>query len=768
MTIVETLLIPGVLALVAVTAYFVRRRWVSRLSRLNTMLLEIADEQPQSGRRLRVSKRDDELSRLERTVNRMFQVLDDKDRKLREREELFRNLAESVQESIIVHRENIIYVNPKTAQRRGLRQDDLLDRAALELLHPQYQELGKRLLMRALKGESPPSRTEMKMLDRDGNGYWAEVSSVLIEYQGQKAALTTAVDISHRKQIETALMREKERVQVTLESIGEGVITTDTAGLVDYMNGAAEQLVGIARERARGNKLVDLVALVDESDRKPLPDPVAAALAERRRVDLGRRALLVADTQEYSIELSVSPILDDREGLVGAVTVLHDVTELRGLARKMSYQASHDALTGLSNRREFEQQLKAALKSAHSGDATHVVCYLDLDRFKAVNDTCGHIAGDNMLREVAALIKDEVRDSDVVARLGGDVFGMLLVGCPLQKARQIAQDVCVAVRDYRFVWQDRIFDIGVSVGLIEIGRESGTVDDALSAADSACYVAKQKGRGRVHVYSARDEAVARHRGEIQWLQKLQHSLRDNRFELVAQPIVSLVGHVDEGPYCEVLLRLRDDNGQMILPSEFVRAAERYQLMPAIDRWVVQTAFSAISNGVLRLPEKRCCSINVSGQTLGDARFLEFVVDCIDRSGVQPGQVCFEVTEASMVSNLSHASRFIGVLHGMGCKFALDDFGSGLGSLANLRSLSLDYMKIDGSYTRGLERDQVNQAMVSAMLSLARTLGIKVIAEEVETREALEAVRAQGVQYAQGFAIGGPKPLPEKRQNNSAA
>ncbi len=396
------------------------------------------------------------------------------------------------------------------------------------------------------------------------------------------------------------------------------------------------------------------------------------------------------------------------------------------------------------------------------------MCYLDLDRFKAVNDTCGHIAGDNMLREVAALIKDEVRDSDVVARLGGDEFGMLLLGCPLQKARQIAEDVCVAVRDYRFVWQDRIFDIGVSVGLIEIGRESGTVDDALSAADSACYVAKQKGRGRVHVYSARDEAVARHRGEIQWLQKLQHSLRDNRFELVAQPIVSLVGHVDEGPYCEVLLRLRDDNGQMILPSEFVRAAERYQLMPAIDRWVVQTAFSAISSGVLRLPEKRCCSINVSGQTLGDVRFLEFVVDCIDRTGVQPGQVCFEVTEASMVSNLSHASRFIGVLHGMGCKFALDDFGSGLGSLANLRSLSMDYMKIDGSYTRGLERDQVNQAMVSAMLSLARTLGIKVIAEEVETREALEAVRAQGVQYAQGFAIGGPKPLPQKRENNSAA
>ena len=286
--------------------------------------------------------------------------------------------------------------------------------------------------------------------------------------------------------------------------------------------------------------MTDLLKLVDESDRKDLGDPVSRCLAERRQVSLGRRALMltVDDGRELSVELTASPIIGAGDTVAGAVVIMHDVTEMRGLTRRISYQASHDALTGLANRSEFERRVLEAIESAREESAHSVLCYMDLDRFKAVNDTCGHLAGDNMLREIAKLIRDKVRDSDLVARLGGDEFGMLLLRCPLDKARQIADDVCNAVRDYRFVWQDRIFTVGISIGLVEISRDTASLKDLLSAADSACYVAKQQGRGRVHVYSSRDEVSARQRGDIHWLQQLQNALRENRFELHTQPVIA--------------------------------------------------------------------------------------------------------------------------------------------------------------------------------------------------------------------------------------
>jgi EAL domain-containing protein (putative c-di-GMP-specific phosphodiesterase class I) len=362
-----------------------------------------------------------------------------------------------------------------------------------------------------------------------------------------------------------------------------------------------------------------------------------------------------------------------------------------------------------------------------------------------------------MLREVATLIKDAVRDSDTVGRLGGDEFGVLLVGCPLEKARQIADDVVRAVADYRFVWKDKIFNIGVSVGLVEVSRESGSLEDMIGAADSACYVAKKQG-GHVHVYSARDEASARQRGEIHWLQQLQSALKDGRFELHAQPIVAVDTQASLGPGLEILLRLRDESGTLVPPSEFMVAAERYRLMPHVDRWVVQTALAALGRGAVRLPATRSMCINLSGQTLGDAGFLEFVVDCLDRTGVAPERVCFEVTENSVITNIEHARRFIGVLHGMGCRFALDDFGRGLSSFSNLKNLSLDYLKIDGYFIRNLASDNVNQAMVTAMIKLARSLNFQVVAEQVEDMSALDSVRRMGVDFVQGYQVGRPQPL----------
>ncbi|MGH8326190.1 MAG: EAL domain-containing protein, partial [Steroidobacteraceae bacterium] len=460
---------------------------------------------------------------------------------------------------------------------------------------------------------------------------------------------------------------------------------------------------------------------------------------------------------ERSIELSAAPIHNSAGEISGAVVLLHDVTEMRGLARQMSYQATHDALTGLANRREFERRLTEALESGQRGDGQHVLCYLDLDRFKVVNDTSGHLAGDSMLREVAKLLRDAVRDSDTVGRLGGDEFGLLLSGCPLDKARQIADDVCRAVSDYRFVWKDRIFNIGVSIGIVEISRESGSLDELFAAADSACYVAKRQGTGRVAVYSARDEALARHSGEIQWLQRLQSALKENRFHLYHQVIVPTLSE-DHGPAMEVLVRLTDEAGHDVPPSEFVRAAERYRLMGLVDRWVVQTALTALGRGAIPMADGHSIAINISGQTLGDLQFLEFVVECLDSTGVSPAQICFEITESAVVSNLEHARRFIGVLHGMGCQFALDDFGSGVGSFSNLKSLAMDYLKIDGSFIRNLARDSVNQALVAAMIKLARSLNFKVIAEQVEDASALDAARRMGVDYVQGFAVGRPQPL----------
>jgi diguanylate cyclase (GGDEF)-like protein len=479
------------------------------------------------------------------------------------------------------------------------------------------------------------------------------------------------------------------------------------------------------------------------------------------RVTMGRRAVLVPANAgpERSVEISVTPLRFEGKDILGLVLVLHDTSELRGLARQMTYQASHDALTGLVNRREFERRLQEAMDSAQTGNVGHALCYLDLDRFKVVNDTCGHTAGDNMLREVASLIKEAVRDSDTVGRIGGDEFALLLVGCPLEKARQIADDVVRSVNDYRFVWKDKIFNIGVSIGLVEIGSSGGAIEDIMNSADSACYVAKKQGGLHVHVYSAREEASARHSGEIHWLQRLQGALRDNKFELYYQPIVHARADGVRGPALEVFVRLKGENGQPgTPPSEFIRAAERYRLMPHIDRWVVQAVLSALGRGGMRLPPGRSVAINIAGQTLGDSDFLEFVVDCFDHTGANPGDICFEVTEGAVVANLDHAHRFIAVLHGMGCEFALDDFGSGLSSFSTLRTLPMDYVKIDGSFIHNLAADTVNQAMVTAMIELSRSLNFRVVAEQVEDQLSLDTVIGMGIDFVQGFVVGRPQPL----------
>ena len=748
----------GVALLLVIQAFRSKRKLQKRLSELRADLIEVSAD-ASVGRRLSGDVNED-IDGLSGTINKLFDALGERDEEIQERDRLFADFSRTLPEIVVVHDERILLANESAAALVGLAPEQLVGREAADLVKPAYRALFRKTMARRMSGDNVPRRLEIQLIDGKEQGLWVEAQSSMIEYRGTPAILTIARDVSYRKSLEVSLSRSRRQAQYTLESISEGVITTDNEGRVDYLNRAAEAMTGASRDDAIGQKIPELFALIDESDRRHLGDPVERCLAMRRRVNMGRRALLVSTSgdHEHSVEITASPIRGPGNAISGTVVVFHDVSEIRGLTRQMSYQATHDPLTGLINRREFERRLQESMDSAHAEETVHMLFYMDLDRFKAVNDSCGHIAGDNLLREIATLIKDQVRDSDFVGRLGGDEFGTLLVGCPIDKARQIAADICNAVGDYRFVWKDKIFNIGISIGLVEVSHSSGTLQDVISAADSACYVAKQRGRGQVHVYSARDEAIARERGDIQWLRQMQAALQEDLFELAVQPIIATAGAAGSGPAVEVFLRLPDEQGRAANTAEFLRPAERYQLMPQIDRWVINATLTAIGSGKIKIPQGRNCMVNISTQTISDEGFLGFVVESLDRSGVAPASICLELNESAITTDLQYVHRFIEVLHGIGCEFALDDFGSGLGAFSSLKRLPVDYLKIDGTYTRDLASDDINQEMVSAMIKLARTMEFRVVAEQVEQQEDFDWLRDVGVDFVQGNFVEPPAML----------
>ncbi|HEX4153002.1 MAG TPA: EAL domain-containing protein [Steroidobacteraceae bacterium] len=748
----------AILAAGVIVLLTLKRRQERAVDEISRQISKLTRQENAAGR-IGLEGKPPALGQLGGAVNQLLESLQERGAKLADREQLFQRLVETVHDAVLVHRNGILSANARFLAMLGLSAPDVIGKPLTDFVTPEYVDLVDNNLRRRLAGEPAAETYEVELVGTHGEVTRVELSSTLIDCAGEAALLLTALEMLPGSRPSGTASRP--RAMVTLDAMGESVITVDADGHIDYINTSAEALLGQTFDQVVGKSFADVASLVDETDRRSLGDPVRKALATGGRVTMGRRAVLVPSSAspERSVEISVTPLKSDAKETLGLVLVMHDTSELRGLTRQMTYQASHDALTGLVNRREFERRLREAMDAAQTGDVAHALCYLDLDRFKVVNDTCGHTAGDNMLREVATILKDAVRDSDTAGRIGGDEFALLLVGCPLEKARQIADDVVRAVDDYRFVWKDKIFNIGVSIGLVEIGRGGGSIEDIINSADSACYVAKKQGGVHVHVYSAREEASARHSGEIHWLQKLQGALRDNRFELYYQPIVHAHSSVSNGPALEVFVRLEGENGQPAAPpAEFIRAAERYRLMPHVDRWVVQAVLSALGRGGMKLPPDRSVAINISGQTLGDSEFLEFVVDCFDHTGANPADICFEVTESAVVANLDHARRFIAVLHGMGCEFALDDFGSGLSSFSTLKTLPMDYLKIDGSFISNLAVDTVNQAMVGAMIELSRTLNFRVVAEQVEDQLSLDAVREMGIDFAQGFIIGRPQPL----------
>jgi diguanylate cyclase (GGDEF)-like protein/PAS domain S-box-containing protein len=756
-------LITAAILAVGLLVLLIRRQRQQRAVKdLSKEVWQLAGDDSAPGR-IALNGKSRPMSQLSSAVNKLLENFELRGARLQDREQLFQRLVETVHDAVLVHRRQILFANARFLSLLGTTAAEVIGRSLADFVGPEYVELVENNLRRRLTGEPAAERYEVELLGAKGQVTRVELSSTLIDSAGEPALLLTVLEMMPGAA--PTAVTPKPRAMATLDAMGESVITVDADGHIDYINHAAEVLLGMQFDQVMGKSFPEVATLVDETDRHSLGDPVRKALTTGGRVTMGRRAALVpvpiggVTGPERSVEISVTPLRFDGKEIQGLVIVLHDTSELRGLTRQMTYQASHDALTGLVNRREFERRLQEAMDSAQTGDVGHALCYLDLDRFKVVNDTCGHTAGDNMLREVASIIREAVRDSDTVGRIGGDEFALLLVGCPLEKARQICDNVVRSVNDYRFVWKDKIFNIGVSIGLVEIGRDSGSLEDIMTSADSACYVAKKQGGLHVHVYSAREEASARHSGEIQWLRRLQGALRDNKFELYFQPIVHARAGGVRGPALEVFVRLEGEHGQPPPPpAEFIRAAERYRLMPLVDRWVVRAVLAALGRGGLKLPPGRSVAINIAGQTLGDAEFLEFVVECFDHTGASPSEICFEVTESSVVANLDHAHRFIAVLHGMGCEFALDDFGSGLSSFSTLKTLPMDYLKIDGSFIRNLGTDSVNQAMVAAMIELSRSLNFRIVAEQVEDQSSLDAVTGMGIDFVQGFAVGRPQRL----------
>lgn len=554
-----------------------------------------------------------------------------------------------------------------------------------------------------------------------------------------------------------------EYAQVTLHSIGDGVITTDAAGRIEQINDEARRLTGWDVRTAAGRPVNAVFAPVRETDPETGIEPVAQVIDTRRVVTSDADVLLNHRSgRRFSIEYTAAPIFDRaHERLAGTVLVFRDVTQMRAIAQELAYQARHDMLTGLMNRREFENHVEAALSHvpARDGDPDWL-CYLDLDQFKLINDTCGHLAGDEFLKMIARTLQAQIREADLLARMGGDEFAILLGRCTPEAATHIVERIRHAVVSTRFVWSDKSFSTSASIGLVPITAQTGTLYDLLSAADTACYVAKDEGRNRIHLLAEDDGAAERHTGEMRWARRIKQALEEDRFVLFHQRIAPLQTRSTD-LHTEILVRMLDEDGSIISPAAFIPAAERYGLMAQIDRWVVRQTLDTLRRCLTSNTPGDCVvAMNLSAQSLCDDEFLPFVLAELDRCGFSAQHLCFEITETSAIGNLSRAIHFISSLRARGCRFALDDFGSGLSSFGYLKNLPVDFLKIDGSFVRDIETDAMDLALVDSINQIGHVAGIRTVAEYVETVEIQERLRRLGVDYAQGYAIARPVPLQE--------
>lgn len=697
---------------------------------------------------------------------------------LQESETLFRCTFEQAAVGIaqIAPDGTLLRINQRFADIVGYTIDGLLNRTFQEITHPDDSTADLNYVNQVLDGDISNYTMVKRCICKDRTIVWVELTMALVRAENGEPRYFISViqDITVQKNLEMErdsilweLAHEKELAQVTLHSIGDAVITTDAEARVQYCNPIAEQLTGWPMAEAQGKLIHEVATLLDEETREPTFHPVATVLAEPQgNLTVEHLILVSRDGREFTVSKSASPMRDRQGRLLGVVTVFRDVTEARTLSRQLSWQASHDPLTGLMNRRQFEQELIYALAGARMDDRVeHILCYLDLDQFKVVNDTSGHLAGDELLRQVALLLKSRVRGSDSLARLGGDEFGVLLQSCPLSRAEIIANNLREAIQAFRFVWENRTFSVGVSIGLVTINNSMLNLPTVLSAADAACYAAKEQGRNRVYIYQPDDADVSRQRQEREWSVRIRSALEHNQFCFYQQSIEpAQQPSGEEAVHYEVLLRMIDDNGTLIPPNAFIPAAERYNLMPQVDRWVVHQFLLHIAEQEEPDSVSAKYMVNLSGASLTDNSFLTFLQTEFNTYQNLAQRLCFEITETAAIANLTVAVGFIAELQKLGCQFALDDFGSGMSSFGYLKTLPVDYVKIDGKFVRDITKDPTARAIVESINNIGHIMGLQTIAESVESEAERHCLQDLGVDFVQGFGVARPKPL-ESRFNN---
>lgn len=547
--------------------------------------------------------------------------------------------------------------------------------------------------------------------------------------------------------------------QMAMQAINHAVLTTDEKGAVTHLNPMAVKLTGWLSQDAMGKQAKRILKLVYEKTYLPIPDPVLLCLDNQQPAHyLNDTLLLSADGKEYAIELSVAPVLDSNGHQHGVVVMFHDVSTQRKMAKAIEYRATHDLLTGLSNRNELEQGLRRFVNNNRDPEQTHALMFIDLDRFKAVNDASGHAAGDKLLQEVAKIMKGCVRSSDLVARIGGDEFGIILRKCDTENALDIARKICEFVSLYRFYYNDKVFEIGASIGLVMINGSWESEAKLLQAADSACYQAKREGRNRVHVYFDADSDPDGGQLAIHWASRIEQALEEESFVLFCQKIQP-ISHQGKA-HAEVLIRMKDKQGGLIGPDAFLPSAERFNMATRIDKWVVKQVFAWMQAHEMQMEEVAMLSVNLSGQSLGDLAFHQYVIKLIGQYAINCAKLCFEVTETSAITNINEAKKFIAAMKHLGVRFSLDDFGSGVSSFGYLNNLSVDYLKIDGQFIKDLIDNKIGQATVKCIAEVAKATGKQTIAEWVDNPSVETMLKKMGIDYTQGYLNHKPEPLSE--------
>ncbi len=676
---------------------------------------------------------------------------------LRESEHKYRTIVEADHDAVLVVDAAsgcIVDANGTASGLYGLDTRDLLERPLAGLFDE--PETAPRFLDETLSRGAVSRRRETHR-DGAGRSLPVEISARRVSLSGRDAVVCMVRDVSAREKALADLTHSEARFRDFAELAADYLWEVDADMRITYVSERCRELTGLGPEDMTGRQQDEVFDSECDS---------ADALAAHRADIQARRPSAIEytrtrpDGSRYRVFVRMTPMHDALGNFTGYRGITRDITESHDLAARLAYQATHDPLTGLVNRSEFERRLQRLLDAAREEGTAHALCYLDLDQFKVVNDTCGHVAGDALLERLAETVTFRVRQRDTVARLGGDEFGVLIEHCSLAQATRVASAIHQAISDFVFTWEDRHFQVGASIGLVPITPEFGGVAALLAAADSACYVAKDHGRNRIQVYSDDDAVLSRRRGEMNWVSHISAALSANRFRLRAQPVVPLSPRRAGAHHCELLLVMLDDDGNEVMPGAFLPAAERYNLAARIDRWVLRAALAWLADDRDGHGRPALCGINLSAQSLGEDDFAHYIRSQCDSHGVDPARLCLEITETAAIANLDTARRFMENLKTAGVRFALDDFGKGLSSFGYLRALPVDYIKIDAQFVRDILDDPIDLAMVRSINEVARLMDKRTIAEGVERHELLTVLREVGVDYAQGYAVGTPRYIDE--------